>query len=651
MTEELKVIIGAEIAELRKNLETAKKTLKDFSAKAKENLSKVNDALKDVGEKSTAFLKNVGVAVTGAATALLALSETTKEYRTAQEKLNTAFESAGGSAEQAATTYNDLYRVLGDGDVAVEAANHLAKLTTNQSDLAEWTTICQGVYATFGDSLPIEGLAEAANETAKTGALTGGLADALNWAGASEEAFQAKLDACSTEAEREALIRETLNGLYSEAAANYEANAAGLLAANEAQAKLDASMATLGETMEPIMTLLKELGATVLAELTPYLQEFAEKHLPSIKEALSGVGDKVGEVFKWISDNWNTISTIGAILLTTAAAISVTSAAVGALNAVMALNPITLVVVAIAALVAAFVVLWNKCDAFRDFWKKLWDDTKRVFSKFADDLKPLWEAITGTFKEAWELIKVVWDLVKPYFETLWNNIKIVFSVVKDVLGGYFKAAWENIKIVWDVVVKYFTAVWNSIKQIFSVVKNVLTGNFRDAWTGIKNIFSTWSSFFTSLWDSVKKIFSNVGQAIGNAISSTVKGAVNAVLSTAVGIINGFISAINLAIGIINGIPGVNISRLSKLSVPKMAKGGIVDSATLALIGEQGKEAVVPLENNLEWIDKMATMLSNKLGGGNVPIVLNVDGKVFAETSISTINSLTRQTGRLALNLV
>jgi hypothetical protein len=103
-------------------------------------------------------------------------------------------------------------------------------MTTNEKELAEWTTICEGVYATFGDSLPIEGLTEAANETAKVGQITGSLADALNWAGVSEDEFNAKLEACNTEAEREALIRETLIGLYDEAAANYEENAAGILA-------------------------------------------------------------------------------------------------------------------------------------------------------------------------------------------------------------------------------------------------------------------------------------------------------------------------------------------------------------------------------------------------------------------------------------
>ena len=96
--------------------------------------------------------------------------------------------------------------------------------------MSEWTTICEGVYATFGDSIPIEGLTEAANETAKVGQVTGTLADALNWAGISEDAFNEKLAACNTEAEREKLIRETLNGVYSDAASNYEKNAAAMLA-------------------------------------------------------------------------------------------------------------------------------------------------------------------------------------------------------------------------------------------------------------------------------------------------------------------------------------------------------------------------------------------------------------------------------------
>ena len=155
-----------------------------------------------------------------------------------------------------------------------------------------------------------------------------------------------------------------------------------------------------------------------------------------------------------------------------------------------------------------------------------------------------------------------------------------------------------------------------------------------------------------IWNSIKNVFSKVGEVIGNAITNTVKKAINGVLSTAVSIINGFIKAINIAISVINAIPGVNINKLNELSVPKLARGGIIDSATLAVVGEQGKEAVVPLENNTEWLDELAKRLAVAIGADNDrPIILQVDGKTFAKTAVSSINTLTRQQGRLSLNLV
>ena len=164
-------------------------------------------------------LKIPPIAAAGAA--FFGLAEETREARENMGKLETSFTTAGHSAEDAKNTYTELYGVLGDDGQATEAAAHLAKLTTNEKELSDWTNICTGVYATFGDSLPIEGLTEAANETAKTGSITGNLADALNWAGVSEDDFQASLDACTSEQERQALITSTLNGLYSEAADKY----------------------------------------------------------------------------------------------------------------------------------------------------------------------------------------------------------------------------------------------------------------------------------------------------------------------------------------------------------------------------------------------------------------------------------------------
>ena len=205
---QVKAIITAETAGFKQELEEARDKVAELEKKGNSGFKKFSNAAKACGKAVVAGLKVIGTAIGAAITAVVGLAESTKEYSVAQAKLVSAFEAAGSSAEQAKETYNGLYRVLGDGDVAVEAANHLGKLTQDQENLAQWTKICQGVYATFGDSIPIEGLTEAANETAKTGQLTGSLADALNWAGVNEEEFQKKLDKCKSAQEREALIRK-----------------------------------------------------------------------------------------------------------------------------------------------------------------------------------------------------------------------------------------------------------------------------------------------------------------------------------------------------------------------------------------------------------------------------------------------------------
>lgn len=711
MTEELKIIISAEVSKLKNSIGEAKKVISTFKTEFSKHKKDIVDGWKKIGEGVEKAAKVITGTVIGIGTALIGTSAATAEYREGMAKLTTAFEAAGGTAETAKQTYNDLYRVMGDSDTAVEAANHLAKLTTNQQALSQWTNICQGVYATFGDSLPIEGLTEAANETAKTGSLTGVLADALNWAGVSEDAFQAKLDKCNTVAKREQLIRQTLNNLYRDASARYEENNAQILAQNEANAKLQGALARLGEAVAPVITAFTNFAAQALAVVAPYVEALASKYIPVLEQALARAGEALAPIAQFIVDNLPMILKVAGTVLGIAGAIKALKVALTAYNAVKtvfitittlatatqkafavanaaALAPILAVIAVIGALVAGFVLLWRKCEGFRAFWIALWNGLKQVFAGFVASVRPLINAIVDAFKMAWELIKIVWDRVKPYFEMVWNNIKAVFSVVKDVLGAFFRNAWIAIKAVWDVVAGYFTMVWNTIKGIFSVVKAILTGDFKGAWEGIKGIWngvagwfgtvwnsiksifgavgdffasifssawngvkSIWSNvigFFSNIWNSIKKIFSDVGNAIAGGIKGAVSGAVNAVLSIACKIINGFISAINFAIGIINVIPGVNIKKLDKLSVPRMAKGGVVDSATLAVVGERGKEAVMPLENNLEWLDKLAGMLSARMGGGSAPIVLKVDGKAFAQIACDSINDLTRQRGSIPL---
>lgn len=681
MNEELRVIISAEVSKLKQGVEAAKQQVKNLQSKFKEASKTIKEDLAKAGEGATNAAKKIGIGFAAVKTALIAAAVSTEEYRNQQAQLITAFEAAGASAETAKETYNDLYRVLGDGGQAQEAAQHLAKLTQEEKALNEWTTICQGVYATFGASLPIESLTEAANETAKTGSLTGALADALNWAGVNEEAFQQKLDACNTEAEREALIRDTLNGLYTDAATKYEQNNSKVLEQRDAQARLQEQLAKVGEAIAPVITAFSNLAATALEKLSPIITQLAEKYMPILQETLTKVGEAIGEVIGWIVDNWDLISTIASVVLAIVAAFTAYNAVmklVNAANALFATNPIVLAIGAIIAIIVICVKHWDDIKAAAvKAWegiKAAWDKVAEWFKGIVDGIKNAFANIgewfgekftkarenvnkafdkvgdwfSDKFTKAKQGVEKAWSSTKEFFTNSNKNIQNAFSKIDGWMSDKFGSAWQGVKNAFAPFIGYFRQCWETVKGIFSVVKNVLSGNFSDAWAAIKNIFSGWGSFFSGLWNSIKQIFSNVGTAIASGIKGAVSSAVNSVLRTAAKIINGFISAINFAIDIINAIPGVNIKKLSKLEVPQMAKGGIVDSATLAVVGEQGKEAVMPLENNLQWLDKLAGMLNERMGGGNQPIVLMVDGKVFAQTAISSINQLTRQTGSLGI---
>lgn len=215
------------------------------------------DAAESSGGKLSSFAVTVGnlasSAITSAidgiknlASSLWNLDETTEEYRVAQGRLNTAFEAAGYSSEAARQAYSAFYGILGDTDTATEASQLLAQLADNEQDMANWTQIAAGVAGTFGDSLPIEGLIEAANETANVGTVTGTLADALNWVGISEDQFNTQLASCSDEGERNRLIMDTLSGAYSDASDAFYENNAALVESRENQAALDEAMSTLG---------------------------------------------------------------------------------------------------------------------------------------------------------------------------------------------------------------------------------------------------------------------------------------------------------------------------------------------------------------------------------------------------------------------
>ena len=242
--------------------------VKDVSKSGGSLASKLKSGLASAGKVAAKGIAAIGTAASGAVVGLLALESSTEEYRVAMGKLNTAFEAAGYGAETAQQAYNAFYGILGDTDTATEASQLLAKLADSAEDVSTWTDIAAGVAGTFGDSLPIEGLIEASNETAKVGQVTGVLADALNWAGISEDDFNARLSACSSESERNQLIMDTLSGTYDEASEAFYRNNEALVESRNNQAQLDATLATLGQTVSNVKNRL-------LSEFLPAISNVA----------------------------------------------------------------------------------------------------------------------------------------------------------------------------------------------------------------------------------------------------------------------------------------------------------------------------------------------------------------------------------------
>ena len=479
----VKIDITADDSEIKKTLDGVSNEAEDAAG----GLDKLGDSAEDVGKgfgaADVAIGSFVGNALANLANKVVetigniaALADETREYREDMAKLDAAFTTAGHSTETAQKAYDGFYKILGESDRSVEAVNHLAELTKNEEELAQWSTIAAGVTAKFGDSLPIEGLTEAANETAKVGKVTGPLADALNWAGISEDAFNKKLAACNSEQERASLITSTLNGEYAAAAEEYNKLTANTQAARDATNNMEQAQAALGAAIEPVTTAWTNMKANAL-------QWFADVGFPALQSG-----------FQWIQNNLPAIAVIVGGLTaawlafggaqTILNAVQTAGIAIqAALNAVMNANPIGLIILAITALVAGFMLLWNNCEGFRNFWKTMWEGIKVVAKAVSDWFKTAWTATLDWFRDAVAGIK-------EFFAKAWDGIKNVFN--NSIIGQYFKAIWET------------------IKGIFSVVKAVLSGNWSDAWAAIKGIVNTWSGFFSGVWEKIKGVFSTVG---------------------------------------------------------------------------------------------------------------------------------------------
>ena len=568
-------------------------------------------------------------------------------------KLKVAFTTVDHTVETAEKTFKSMVGILGETDQAVEASNHLARLTKNEKELASWTNIAAGVYATFGDSLPLEGLTEAANETAKVGKVTGPLADALNWVGISEDQFNDKLAKCNNEKERSTLITNTLSKAYEEAGTEYREVNGDLIESREATAEFNKALADLASIMTPVITKITEL-ATVLINKFNGLDENTKNIILKITLLAAAIGPVIIVLGQLISSG----GVIFGVLSKISGAIAGVSAGTGTLSSVLTVltGPVGIVIGAVTALGTAFLYLFNTNEEFRNKAMEVWNSLVALFN---DTIVPAFntikEAVTSALNTVWQLWQQLWEKLEPFITRIltwlmdfWNNtlkgiIENVVNFITKLIQGWTQL-YNNviapiistlIDVLWPVVERVLNQIWSIVSGVFEAIGGAIkavTGILDGLITFITGVFT---GDWKKAWEGISKIFEN----IVNGLWSIFKTPMNWIIDG----LNTLISGLN-KIKIPDWIPGLGGKGVSIPQIPRLATGGIVDKATLAMIGEgKSAEAVIPLDNTLTKY--MAEAL--RKAGGNNSIVVNFYPQQMTEAELdNAFNYINRKFGIL-----
>lgn len=382
-------------------------------------------------------------------------------------------------------------------------------------------------------------------------------------------------------------------------------------------------------------------------------------------------------------------------------AAGVATAATWAFNAALAVltSPITWIIAAIAALIAIGVLLYQNwdtvvefaktawqglcdfisgiCRAIGEFFSGLWTKLQEIFEPigqwFGEKFQQAWDAIvnifsgigewfSGVFQGAWDAIVNIFTPIGSWFGQRWADVTSALANIGAWFTDMFQKAWTGLTNIFSKLGFWFGERWNDVTSALSKVASWFGDIFGKAFDAVKNAFSSIGDFFKGVWDTVKSIFVNAGQMVGEAVGGAFKSAVNAVLGTIENVVNGFIGMINGVLGVVRNLPGLGwVGSVSTVSLPRLARGGIVDSPTIAMIGEAGKEAVVPLENT-GFIQTLGRVVSSAVvnamagvspqGGfsGDGDIVIQIAGHEFGRVAIQEINKEHERAGQTLLKI-
>lgn len=300
---------------------------------------------------------------------------------------------------------------------------------------------------------------------------------------------------------------------------------------------------------------------------------------------------------------------------------------------------------------------------FTGDWQQAWEGIKTFFSG-------IWEAIKSIVSLVWSAIKTiistainvvatvigaVLNTIKTVFETIWNAIKTLISTVwnaiKSTISTVINAVSTTISTVLNTIKTTFSTVWNAIKTtvttVINAIKTTISTVMATIQTGISTALNSIKTAWSNIWEGMKTTVINIFNGIWSGIKGVINSIIGGIEKMANGVINGINGMIralnNLSFDVPDWVPGIggetfgfNIGTIGNISIPRLAKGGVVDQATLAMIGEAGQEAVVPLENNTGWIDKIAAKIGEIISVNLMAIIGDMDSGDEWQTIHTTV---------------
>lgn len=586
--------------------------------------SKLKSGLATAGSVAAKGIGLITTAATAAAGAFLSLDSATAEYRTALGKVDTAFSTSAAGAEAARGAYNGLYNVIGDTDTAAEAAQLLARLATNTGDVATWTDIAAGVAGTFGDALPINSLIEASNETAKVGAVTGTLADALNWAGISEDEFNEKLAACADESERANLIMDTLSGTYEQASEAFYENNEALVTSRRNQTALNNAMAALGETAA---TIKNQFISAFIPAISSVATAF-NNLLNGVEGAGEQMSSALGGLVDAVADKLPEFLNMGVQILT-----SITSGIIQALPDLVAALP---------------QIISSISGALVDLGGQLLSTGAELLDKLTSGIE------TGLPDMVSRLPQIITEFVNFITENLPTVLDRGTDMLLSLMHGILDAIPEFVNGLPQIITAFVSFITENLPKIVSAGVEILTSLVLGIIQNIPELVAALPQIISAIVTGIKNLLGSivdVGKAIVEGIWQGITNAAGWLTSKITGWFNGVVDGVKSFLGIAS--PSKVFAGIGKNMALGVGEGWGDEFGRIKRDIEGGLDfGTAKVDFASSGFGRMASSVGSSVSSAvngameNVNIVVQsvLDGKVIGETSYKYIRNKERAYG-------